>query len=45
MGYFNAHFDDSRVALDSRASLVETLARAASLVVMNWEPGVVGKWT
>ena len=45
MGEFNAHFDDRRVALDSRASLVENLARAASLVVMNWEPGVVGKWT
>ena len=45
MGDFNAHFDDNHVALDSRASLVEALSRVANLTVMNWEQGVVGKWT
>lgn len=45
MGDFNAHFDESKVALDVRASLVENLSRVASLTVMNWEPEVAGKWT
>ena len=45
MGDFNAHFDESKVALDVRASLVESLSRVANLTVMNWEPEVAGKWT
>ena len=42
MGDFNAHFDDNHVALDSRASLVGNLSQVAGLVVMNWQPQVVG---
>ena len=45
MGDFNAHFDGSHLALDARASLVESLSRVANLSVMNWQAGVVGKWT
>ena len=44
-GGFNAHFDDNHAALDSRASLVGNLSQVAGLVVMNWQPQVVGKWT
>ena len=43
MGDFNAHFDDNHVALDSRASLVGNLSQVAGLVVLNWQPQVVGK--
>ena len=45
MGDFNAHFDSNHVALDPRAGLVGSLSQVANLRVMNWQPGVVGKWT
>lgn len=45
MGDFNAHFDEAGVALDNRASFVVNLSGVAGLSIMNWQPGVTGKWT
>ena len=45
MGDFNAHFDEKGVALDNKAGFVSDLAKVADLSIMNWQPGVSGKWT
>ena len=42
---FNAHFDEAGLALDNQASFVVNLSGVAGLSIMNWQPGVTGKWT
>ena len=45
MGDFNAHFDENGVAQDNKASFLSDLSQMAGLSIMNWQPGVAGKWT
>ena len=44
-GDFNAHFDENGVAQDNKASFLSDLSQMAGLSIMNWQPGVAGKWT
>ena len=39
------HTDEKGVALDNKAGFVSDLAKVADLSIMNWQPGVSGKWT
>lgn len=42
-GKFNAHFDENRVGLDRRASLLTRLGTALNLTIMTWVTGAKGK--
>ena len=44
-GDFNAHFYENWVAQDNKASFQSDLSQMAGLSIMNWQPGVAGKWT